>query len=183
MDIDGRRAGFDLRSNPRLTNVRSIAVLAVLFGAVFILAACGSDSSSASEAASVAEGAAIYNDNCAACHEESGEGAPNWQRQNADKTYPAPPHDLTGHTWHHGDGHLYRTVRDGGGAFVSPGFKSAMPAFGDRLDPLEIRAVIACLKSLWGPTSWPRRRVPARLPPSSSTSRRAGCGPRFVISV
>ncbi|MQG59323.1 MAG: cytochrome c [SAR202 cluster bacterium] len=150
MDIDPRRTGFDLRSDLRLTTVRSIAILAGLLGAVLVLAACGSDSSPASEDGPLAQGAAIYSENCAACHGKSGEGAVNWRQQNADKTYPAPPHDPTGHTWHHGDGHLYRTVRDGGGAFDSPGFKSAMPAFGDRLDPREIKAVIAYLKSLWG---------------------------------
>jgi mono/diheme cytochrome c family protein len=100
---------------------------------------------------SVEIGRGVYRANCAQCHGLKGEGQPNWRQQNAEGTYPPPPHDSTGHTWHHADGLLYRIVRDGGKIYEDPGFKSAMPAFGERLNPEEIRAVITYLKSLWGP--------------------------------
>ncbi|MBI4201277.1 MAG: cytochrome c, partial [Chloroflexi bacterium] len=96
------------------------------------------------------QGRAIYQASCARCHGLEREGAPNWQQQNPDLTYPPPPHDSTGHTWHHSDGVLYRIVRDGGKAYEGPGFKSAMPPFRDLLSPEETRAVIIYLKSLWG---------------------------------
>lgn len=99
----------------------------------------------------VEKGRGVYQTNCAQCHGLRGEGQPNWRQRNPDGTYPAPPHDATGHTWHHSDGLLYRIVRDGGQIYEDPGFKSAMPTFGDRLNPEEIRAVITYLKSLWGP--------------------------------
>ena len=99
----------------------------------------------------VAQRQAVYGANCAACHGQRGEGDPNWRQQNADDTYPPPPHDASGHTWHHGDGLLYRIIRDGGKSYESPGFKSAMPAFTDKLSPEEIRWVITYLKTLWGP--------------------------------
>jgi mono/diheme cytochrome c family protein len=99
----------------------------------------------------VARGEALYQGNCLQCHGVRGEGNPNWRQQNSDDTYPPPPHDSTGHTWHHADGLLYRIVRDGGTIYETPGFKSAMPAFGDRLNEDEIRAVIAYLKNLWEP--------------------------------
>lgn len=98
----------------------------------------------------VQRGRAVYQAYCAQCHGANAEGQPNWRQQNADTTYPPPPHDSTGHTWHHSDGLLYRIVRDGGKFYEDPGFKSAMPALGDRLSPEEIRAVISYLKSLWG---------------------------------
>ena len=98
----------------------------------------------------VGKGRSVYQTKCAQCHGIKGEGQPNWRQQNADKTYPPPPHDSTGHTWHHSDGLLYRIVRDGGKIYEDPGFKSAMPAFGDRLSDEEIRSVITYLKSLWG---------------------------------
>jgi mono/diheme cytochrome c family protein len=99
----------------------------------------------------VARGQAVYAANCAQCHGLRAEGQANWHKQNPDDTYPPPPHDSTGHTWHHGDGLLFRIVRDGGDIPGLPGFKSAMPAFKERLSPEEVRAVIIYLKSLWGP--------------------------------
>jgi mono/diheme cytochrome c family protein len=99
----------------------------------------------------VARGEALYQMNCLQCHGVRGEGNPNWRRQNSDDTYPPPPHNSTGHTWHHADGLLYRIIRDGGTIYETPGFKSGMPAFGDRLKDDEIRAVITYLKSLWEP--------------------------------
>ena len=98
----------------------------------------------------VAGGRTIYQANCASCHGAGGEGAPNWKTRNPDNTLPPPPHDSSGHTWHHSDGLLYRIVRDGGTIYESPGFKSAMPAWGDRLTHEEIVAAITYLKSLWG---------------------------------
>ncbi|MSQ41863.1 MAG: cytochrome c [Dehalococcoidia bacterium] len=98
----------------------------------------------------MARGGAIYQANCARCHGVEGEGASNWRTRLPDGTLPPPLHDATGHTWHHADGLLYRIVRDGGAIYESEGFKSAMPAWGDRLSPEEIRAVVTFLKSLWG---------------------------------
>lgn len=112
---------------------------------------CGNEEETAPALEGVQLGRAVYAANCARCHGADGEGQPNWRQQNPDETYPAPPHDSTGHTWHHGDGLLYRVVRDGGRIFEAPGFKSAMPAFGDRLSSEETRAVVTFLKTMWGP--------------------------------
>ena len=95
-------------------------------------------------------GANVYRTNCAACHGPSGEGQPNWQQRGPNGVLPAPPHDSTGHTWHHADGLLYRIIRDGGAQFEGPTTPSGMPAFGELLDDGEIRAVIVHLKSRWG---------------------------------
>lgn len=96
-------------------------------------------------------GKAVYARHCASCHGAKGQGDPDWKIQKPDKTYPPPPHDSTGHTWHHSDGLLYRIVSEGGRFLEDSGFKSAMPAFRDELDPADIRAVIEYLKTLWGP--------------------------------
>ena len=92
---------------------------------------------------------ALYLANCSQCHGTEGEGQPNWRQRNPDGTFLAPPHDSTGHTWHHGDSLLFRIIQDGGKVYEDPGFKSMMPAFGDMLSSEEIRAVITYLKSLW----------------------------------
>ena len=71
-----------------------------------------------------------------------------------DGTLPAPPLNGDGHTWHHGDGLLYRIVREGGkmqeDPVLLPNFKSAMPAFGAQLSHEEIVAVLTYIKGWWG---------------------------------
>ena len=92
-------------------------------------------------------GAQVYQASCASCHGANGEGEPDWKTPKRDGVYPAPPHDATGHTWHHGDGLLYQIVRDGGASLDLPGFKSGMPAFRDTLRAAGMRAVLEYLKS------------------------------------
>jgi len=132
-----------------LTPQRLAMAIAASALVVLALAACGSGGATSSSSSQVAQGRAIYQANCAACHGANGEGQPDWKRQNPDETYPAPPHDASGHTWHHGDGLLFRTVHDGGKIYETPGFKSAMPPFGNRLSSDEIKAVLAYIKTLW----------------------------------
>lgn len=123
-----------------------------------LLAACGPDDRGVSASALVTApvpptGQVIFAANCATCHGADGEGQANWHVANDDGTLPAPPLNGDGHTWHHPDGLLYRIVSQGGAQFESPsdpGFKSAMPAFGDRLSHGEIIAVLTYIKSLWG---------------------------------
>ena len=46
-------------------------------------------------------GSENYQEHCASCHGVNLEGQPNWREYKADGSLPAPPHDETGHTWHH----------------------------------------------------------------------------------
>ncbi len=101
-----------------------------------------------------AQGRALYADHCAVCHGAELEGAPDWRRPDADGRYPAPPHDATGHTWHHGDGMLFDYVKRGGQAVLDDmgvDFRSAMPAFGGVLSDDEIAAILAFIRSTWPP--------------------------------
>lgn len=132
-----------------LTPKRMAMAVAATALVTLALAACGSGGAASAPSNQVVRGRAVYQANCAACHGPSGEGQPDWRRQNPDETYPPPPHDASGHTWHHGDGLLFRIVRDGGKIYETPGFKSAMPSFGERLTEQEIRTVLSYLKTLW----------------------------------
>jgi len=96
-------------------------------------------------------GRLVYQQNCAACHGAKGEGAANWQKPDAQGELPAPAHDSTGHSWKHGDGMLYRIVREGWRDPFNKTQRLTMPAFKDALSPGKTRAVIDYLKTLWTP--------------------------------
>ena len=94
-------------------------------------------------------GAALYQQNCASCHGAELQGQPDWRSPGPDGRLPAPPHDATGHTWHHGDDILFRITRDGTAAVVGGGYESDMPGFADALIDAEIRAILDYIKSTW----------------------------------
>lgn len=100
------------------------------------------------DGAQVVMGAEIYRRYCAACHGARLEGQPNWQQRKQDGRLPAPPHDATGHTWHHGDEVLFRITKFGPAAIVQ-GYKSDMPGFENVLSDDEIRAVLAFIQGTW----------------------------------
>jgi mono/diheme cytochrome c family protein len=102
-------------------------------------------------ATQVALGQTVYVRACAACHGANLEGEPNWKRPLPTGSYPAPPHDATGHTWHHPDTLLFNITKYGGQATAPPGFRSQMPPFKDLLSDEEIWAVLAFIKSRWPP--------------------------------
>ena len=126
---------------------------AVIAGIAFAgIAAAGAQSPADPEdPEQVARGERIYAETCASCHGDRLEGQPDWRSQKPDGTYPAPPHDEEGHTWHHPDSLLFRYTKLGGAEALEDvlGFRSGMPGFGDRLSDHEIWDVLAYIKSHW----------------------------------
>lgn len=130
-----------------------LPVLSTLIAAL-VLAACATEDStqtdrrgrSAIERVTIGED--VYAGHCASCHGPNGEG----QRPDAplqkDETgrFPAPPHDETGHTWHHDDDLLFQIIRDGG---MGGDDFYEMPGFGTVLNDREIEAVLAFIKTMW----------------------------------
>jgi mono/diheme cytochrome c family protein len=106
----------------------------------------------AGDAATIARGETLYAERCASCHGAKLEGQPNWQIPLPSGKLPAPPHDASGHTWHHPDGVLFRITREGTAAVVGGGYESDMPGFGGILGDEDIRAILAFIK-----TKWPER--------------------------
>ena len=98
----------------------------------------------------VALGKSVYHDHCASCHGANLEGQPNWKERLPSGRLPAPPHDATGHTWHHADKQLFDLTKNGV-AGTLPGYQSDMPAFKDVLRDDEIWAALAYIKSTWPP--------------------------------
>ncbi len=99
-------------------------------------------------AADIAAGETLYAENCASCHGAELEGQPDWRRRLDNGRMPAPPHDETGHTWHHSDRNLFIVTKGGVGAVV-PGYESDMPAFEGILTDDEIADVLSYIKSTW----------------------------------
>jgi mono/diheme cytochrome c family protein len=63
-----------------------------------------------------------------------------------DGVLPAPPHDASGHTWHHPDDLLAQIVREGGVVYMAD---SNMPGYGEQLTDDDIAAVLAHIKTWW----------------------------------
>jgi mono/diheme cytochrome c family protein len=103
----------------------------------------------AGDAATIARGETLYAERCASCHGARLEGQPNWQSPLPSGRLPAPPHDASGHTWHHPDGVLFRITREGTAAVVGGGYESDMPGFEGILGDEDIQAILAFIKSKW----------------------------------
>lgn len=101
----------------------------------------------------IANGQALYVEYCAACHGKNLEGQPNWRTPDENGVLPAPPHDETGHTWHHDNALLFEyTKRGGEEALASRGvadFKSGMPGFDETITDDDIWDILAYIHSTW----------------------------------
>ena len=100
----------------------------------------------------LALGEGLYRQHCASCHGANLEGQPGWRKRLPNGRFPAPPHDSTGHTWHHPDEALFGITKSGLVPPYAPaGYESDMPAFGGKLSDREIRAVLGYIESRWPP--------------------------------
>ena len=101
----------------------------------------------------LAQGAELYQDHCASCHGANLEGQPNWQVRKDDGAMPAPPHDETGHTWHHDNQLLFDYTKLGGAELLAKrgieNFKSGMPGFDGVLSDDAIWDILGYIKSTW----------------------------------
>ena len=98
----------------------------------------------------VARGEAVYAAHCASCHGADLEGQPDWRVRDARGLLPAPPHDATGHTWHHADDLLFEIVKYGPAAVIGDAsYRSAMPAYADTLSDADIVAALSYIKHSW----------------------------------
>jgi len=102
------------------------------------------------DTAVVAQGRQVYAAHCASCHGARLEGQPNWQQRDAQGRLPAPPHDASGHTWHHADELLFRITKHGVAKAANlKDYESSMPAFEGTLSDAEIVAALSWIKSQW----------------------------------
>lgn len=121
---------------------------AVMLAAVGLLWSAGSEAGS-SQTEQVAVGRNVYEQSCASCHGDNLQGQPNWRQRLASRRLPAPPHDETGHTWHHPDWQLFEMTKSGRNPIAPANAKTDMPAFASILSDEEIWAVLEFIKSRW----------------------------------
>lgn len=105
------------------------------------------------EPAQVERGRKVYAQHCAACHGANlqGEpGYPDWRKRKPNGRLPAPPHDESGHTWHHLDAQLFAMTKHGPAKLIgNPDYPTDMPGFSGVLSDSDIHAVLAFIKSTW----------------------------------
>jgi mono/diheme cytochrome c family protein len=99
---------------------------------------------------SAERGAQLYSANCQSCHG----GATGGSMMDI-----PPPHNASGHTWHHPDCQLLQTVLQGSGPMgemmrqmmgAAPD-TPRMPAFEGVLAEEDVRAILAHIKTWWTP--------------------------------
>ena len=135
----------------------------VLGAAALLLAACNGSESVDQQTASIANervradarssidpdkiklGRQLYLKNCTVCHGLNAEGAPDWQKPDAEGKYLPPPLNGTGHAWHHPQSALVDTIKNG-----TQRIGGNMPPWKDRLSDDEIALII-----LWFQSQWP----------------------------
>ena len=115
---------------------------------VVVVLAVTAASAEEPSAKALALGQSLYATHCASCHGENLEGQPDWQRPLDTGRLPAPPHDASGHSWHHAYGQLFTITKQGIASFV-PGYESDMPVFSEILTDDEIHAILNYIKSTW----------------------------------
>ena len=98
----------------------------------------------------VAAGELVYQTQCAACHGVQLEGQPDWRQRDNAGILPAPPHDASGHTWHHADDLLFEITKYGPAVVINdPSYQSNMPGFEKILSDEDINAVLSYIKNSW----------------------------------
>lgn len=102
------------------------------------------------DARRIAAGRRVYDAQCASCHGANLEGQADWRTRRPDGRLPAPPHDDSGHTWHHPFDVLFAITKHGLVPPYAPAdYASDMPAFGKLLSDEEIWNVLAYIRSRW----------------------------------
>ena len=97
----------------------------------------------------ISKGRDIYVKNCASCHGIKLEGQKDWMSRLPNGMMPAPPHDVTGHTWHHSDNYLFLITKYGVEEILGEKYPNNMPAYKDILTDDEIISALSYIKSTW----------------------------------
>jgi S-disulfanyl-L-cysteine oxidoreductase SoxD len=137
--------------------MNKIRILGAALAAAALMAACdrGGDEPAtvrldSGDAKVLATGEKVYEKHCASCHGAQLQGQPNWRERDPSGRLPAPPHDASGHTWHHPDEVLFNITKYGVAKAANlKDYQSAMPVYEGVLSDAEIIAALSWIKSRW----------------------------------
>ena len=132
-----------------MNSSKYVCALAVAASAIWFSPSGFAETIPYTDRARVANGNIVYDAHCAACHGGNLQGQANWQVRNNDGYLPAPPHDETGHTWHHPDQFLFEWTKFGPQHFAGLDYRSIMPPYNGVLSDPEIWDALAYIKSKW----------------------------------
>ena len=138
-----------VRAGPSRRAIVISIMIPVLVLAAMMIRQSSSSGTNPADKELVARGETVYSANCASCHGATLAGQPNWKEPLPSGIFPAPPHDASGHTWHHPDALLFKIVSEGGASALLPGDSRGMPAYGSVLTEQDIWAVLSYIKSTW----------------------------------
>ena len=133
-------------------HLAKIVLVIIVFAGIAFMLSTANDTTMADplNAEQVARGEKVYQRFCSYCHGKNLEGQADWRVRKADGKLPAPPHDETGHTWHHPDQLLFGIIKFGLVPPYGPAdYESDMPAWGESLKDDDIWAVLSYIKSRW----------------------------------
>jgi len=133
-----------------MNNAVLAAIALALMGIVF-LAKASTDQIrlDPNDAQLVSLGKTVYIQNCASCHGVNLEGQKGWQDAKVNGMRLAPPHDKSGHTWHHPDIMLFQITKYGLEAIIGRKYPNNMPVYDGVLSDEEILASLSYIKSTW----------------------------------
>ena len=148
------------RHPTQLIAMGALAIGVILIVALVVYSQIDRNSSAAVVVAADTEllalGEQVYQNTCASCHGENGEGH---------VLEAAPALDASEHAWHHPDGQIQNLIKNGG---------RIMPALGNQLTDQEIIAVIRYIQTWWTSDQLQRqqassRQFPFQTPETTST--------------
>ena len=91
----------------------------------------------------------VYLQQCAICHGVNLEGQSSWQDTMIDGMRLAPPHNKSGHTWHHHDELLLNLTKCGFKVMINHDYKVSMPGRDSILSDDEMIVSLSYIKSTW----------------------------------
>jgi len=138
------------RNKKIIGGVGIVALLLLGVAGAMVLTSAPSYAIDPTNTQTIALGKEVYDIQCASCHGANLEGEVGYGQESEDGLLKAPPHDETGHTWHHSNSFLIDSIEKGGIRLQGANNgTSAMPAYENILSPREIGAVLAYIQSTW----------------------------------